>query len=79
MPIAWAGKDTAAFWTSLISMSTPLQYLIVKRAMQISLDMIASRSPQDIRVLDLVKNSGVSQRTLEYAFLDRFAISPQHY
>lgn len=49
------------------------------RAMQLSLDMIASRPPQDISVLDLVNNSGVSQRTLEYAFLDRFAISPQQY
>jgi AraC family ethanolamine operon transcriptional activator len=47
--------------------------------MQLSLDMIASRSPQDISVIDLVKNSGVSQRTLEYAFMDRFAISPQQY
>ena len=49
------------------------------RAMQLSLDMIASRAPREISVLDLVKNSGVSQRTLEYAFLDRFAISPQQY
>jgi AraC family ethanolamine operon transcriptional activator len=49
------------------------------QAMQLSLDMIASRPPQDISVLDLVKNSGVSQRTLEYAFLDRFAISPRQY
>jgi AraC-like DNA-binding protein len=49
------------------------------RAMKLSLDMIASRSPQDISVLDLVNNSGVSQRTLEYAFLDRFAITPQQY
>jgi AraC family ethanolamine operon transcriptional activator len=50
-----------------------------RRAMQLSLDMIASRPTQDISVLDLVNNSGVSQRTLEYAFLDRFAISPQQY
>ena len=49
------------------------------QAIQLSLDMIASRPPQDISVLDLVNNSGVSQRTLEYAFLDRFAISPQQY
>ena len=49
------------------------------RALQLSLDMIASLPPQDISVLDLVNNSGVSQRTLEYAFLDRFAISPQRY
>ena len=47
--------------------------------MQLSLDMIASRPPQDISILGLVKNSGVSQRTLEYAFLDRFAISPRQY
>jgi AraC family ethanolamine operon transcriptional activator len=50
-----------------------------RRAMQLSLDMIASLPPQYISVLDLVNNSGVSQRTLEYAFLDRFAISPQQY
>ena len=49
------------------------------QALKKALDYIAEYSGETLKVLDLCKVTGVSVRTLRYAFLDRFGISPKAY
>lgn len=49
------------------------------KALDACLDFLAGNDYSCTSVADLVVHSGVSQRTLEYAFLDRFQTTPQAY
>jgi AraC family ethanolamine operon transcriptional activator len=49
------------------------------RAMENSLDIISNLPISEVSVSTLVQSSGVSSRTLEYAFLDYFSVTPHQY
>ena len=49
------------------------------RAIQESLELIAASGREAVPVSDLCDASGVSRRTLEYAFRERFGVSPATY
>jgi AraC family ethanolamine operon transcriptional activator len=49
------------------------------RAMEVSLNIINNLHISEVTVPTLVQSSGVSIRTLEYAFLDYFSVSPHQY
>lgn len=50
-----------------------------QKALEKSLQLMDSRAPESLSVSLLVEYSGVSQRTLEYAFLDHFSITPHQF
>ena len=49
------------------------------RAVQTAETYIEQHVSEDLRVRDIAKFACVSERTLEYAFVDRFGISPRQY
>jgi AraC-like DNA-binding protein len=64
--------------------SSPGRWLSAKptrrhRAMEVSLDIINNLHISEVSVSTLVQSSGVSSRTLEYAFLDHFSVTPHLY
>jgi AraC family ethanolamine operon transcriptional activator len=48
-------------------------------AVRRSLDLIDASSREPLSVVDLCRTTGVSRRTLEYAFRERFGLSPKAY
>jgi len=49
------------------------------RALRLALDYIEARADEPPTIEDLCTASGVSLRTLEYAFRDRFGVTPKQY
>jgi len=53
----------------------PVREIAIRR----SLDLIDATNRKPLSVVDLCRVAGVSRRTLEYAFLERFELSPKAY
>lgn len=57
----------------------PEPFRVRERAVRRSLDLIEESNGEPISVVDLCRATGVSRRTLEYAFKERFRLSPKAY
>ena len=57
----------------------PEPFSVRERAVRRSLDLIDGSSREPLSVVDLCRTTGVSRRTLEYAFQERFGLSPKAY
>jgi AraC family ethanolamine operon transcriptional activator len=57
----------------------PEPFRVRERAVRRSLDLIDASNREPLSVVDLCRMTGVSRRTLEYAFQERFGLSPKAY
>ena len=57
----------------------PEPFRVRERAVRRSLDLIDASKWEPLSVVDLCRAAGVSRRTLEYAFQERFGLSPKAY
>jgi AraC family ethanolamine operon transcriptional activator len=57
----------------------PEPFRVRERAVRRSLDLIDASNGEPLSVVDLCRATGVSRRTLEYAFQDRFGLTPKAY
>jgi AraC family ethanolamine operon transcriptional activator len=57
----------------------PEPFRVRERAVRRSLDLIDASDRKPLAVVDLCRTAGVSRRTLEYAFQERFGLSPKAY
>jgi len=57
----------------------PEPFSVRERAVRRSLDLIDASDREPLSVVDLCRTAGVSRRTLEYAFQERFELSPKAY
>jgi AraC family ethanolamine operon transcriptional activator len=57
----------------------PEPFRVRERAVRRSLDLIDASDREPLSVVDLCRTAGVSRRTLEYAFQERFGLSPKAY
>ena len=58
---------------------SPEPFRVRERAVRRSLDLIDASNREPLSVVDLCRAAGVSRRTLEYAFQERFGLSPKAY
>jgi len=58
---------------------SPEPFRVRERAVRRSLDLIDASNREPLSVVDLCRSAGVSRRTLEYAFQERFGLSPKAY
>ena len=59
--------------------STPVTTHKREAALSKAIDFLEGNLSQPISIDDLAKSAGVSKRTLEYAFAERFGVSPKEY
>ena len=57
----------------------PEPFRVRERAVRRALDLIDASSREPLSVVDLCRTAAVSRRTLEYAFQERFGLSPKAY